>query len=535
MRRVIDKGFILLLACAMLAGPAAAPAAEPPLPGVYIIFDGSGSMWGQLPDTTNKIVAARQVLKEFVASDFGERELAMRVYGHRREGDCSDTELVVPFAPAASVVEPIREFVDRVNPKGKTPISRSLRAALEDFGDRAGEIILISDGIETCDEDPCELVRGWMASGVKIKVHVVGLGLEEKERVAMACISEAAGTEYRGADSAEELAAGLAGIHESTMGPALIIRAANPAGERVQVKGSATMEGGEPVAVNSSNRNVIPPGAYVVEVGIETRNGTTYGAVAAKVEVAERGETVLELTVEEPPRVRARFVERGEDRPGALVHAYQDGQEVFRFRHLDEVYVEAGTYEFRSQPNRENDLSVTATIEPGEREELVFEMVHTVRAVIKMVSSDEELDYRQGYELWQGGEVRYKVHWSNGVLALPGTYDLHLPNQLTPWVHEGLVLSEEDRQEFRITVPSGHVTAIYQKADGSRDKDERVWIERREGERWETGKVRQTGRKIPLTPGEYRIRGWDRMGDYDVIEFSIAAGDDRELVLRSKS
>ena len=57
------------------------------------------------------------------------------------------------------------------------------------MGERPGEIILISDGIETCDEDPCELVRSWAEKDIAIKVHVVGLGLDEKERTAMQCIA----------------------------------------------------------------------------------------------------------------------------------------------------------------------------------------------------------------------------------------------------------------------------------------------------------------------------------------------------------
>ena len=84
-------------------------------------------------------------------------------------------------------------------------------------------------------------------------------------------------------------------------------------------------------------------------------------------------------------------------------------------------------------------------------------------------------------------------------------------------------------------MPSGHVTVLYQKADGSRDRDERLWIERREGEKWVADKLRRSGRKVPLIPGEYRLKGYDRMGDFDVIEFTIAAGDDKELILRSKS
>ncbi len=92
--------------------------------GIYIIFDGSGSMRGRLPDSTHKITATRQVLTGFAAGDFPGSEVALRAYGHRTKGDCKDSELMIPF----------------------------------------GEIILITGGIETCGEDPSDLVRAWRES-----------------------------------------------------------------------------------------------------------------------------------------------------------------------------------------------------------------------------------------------------------------------------------------------------------------------------------------------------------------------------------
>ena len=181
---------------------------------IYIIFDASGSMWGELPDKSRKVTVAKEVLEDFVGGDFEGYDLALRAYGHRRNADCRDSELVVPFGPPEQVVGQVQAFAKDLNPLGKTPISYSLRQALADFGDRSGEIILISDGIETCDEDPCALIREWREKDIQIKVHVVGLGLDEKAKSAMQCIAEAAGTEYRDAESATTLAEGLARIQE---------------------------------------------------------------------------------------------------------------------------------------------------------------------------------------------------------------------------------------------------------------------------------------------------------------------------------
>ncbi len=513
-------------------------------PGVYVILDGSGSMWGQLPDGTHKITAAKEVVRGFTAGDYEGRELAFRVYGHRRKGDCSDSELVVPFADPSTAISRMATFAEGVNPKGKTPISRSLRAALADFGERSGEIILISDGIETCDEDPCSLVREWRARNVDIRVHVIGLGLEDKERTAMECIAEAAGTEYRDAQSAAELAAGLKEIQEASVEASdavkpewqvLDILATNAAGEKMRVQGTARWGDGESVEVSSNGHNKVPPGEVEITVGVRTWNGNLYQPVTQTTIVAPTSDTDFEVVVPEPPSVKARFIEAGEEHRGASVSAYQGGKEVLRFRAKDRAYVDPGTYEFHSQPNSDNALVVSETFADGDHKEILFELATTVRAKFKMVAAGSGIEFRSNFELWQDGERKYKVHRSNGVQALPGAYDLHLPLRLTPYIQRGVVLTEEKNQEFQFEVPAGHVTVRYQNADGSPMEDKRCFLSRKdENGKWVKDKISHTGQVIPLVPGEYRLEGWSHLGSFDLIFFEIGVGEEKELILRDQ-
>lgn len=81
---------------------------EEPNDAVYIILDASGSMWGQLPDNKTKIEVA-EVLQEFVEGDFQGKDLAFRIYGHRRKGDSTDSELLIPFGRPEDVVLGIKE------------------------------------------------------------------------------------------------------------------------------------------------------------------------------------------------------------------------------------------------------------------------------------------------------------------------------------------------------------------------------------------------------------------------------------------
>jgi hypothetical protein len=80
-------------------------------------------------------------------------------------------------------------------------------------------------------------------------------------------------------------------------------------------------------------------------------------------------------------------------------------------------------------------------------------------------------------------------------------------------------------------VPVGHVTIIYQKADGTQDKADRCFVSSASGNQ----KVfKPSGEKLPLTPGQYRVDGWTQKGQYAPVAFEIKEGDDKVVNLRAK-
>lgn len=497
--------------------------------GIYIIFDASGSMKERLKDKSRKIDTAKKVLREFVGSDFSGYELALRVYGHRQKDDCEDSELVVPFGSPDAVVNPMKDFIGNVNALGRTPITLSLMEALKDFGDRSGEIILISDGIESCNADPCALIREWKAKNVKIKVHVVGFGLDEKSKKALSCISEAAGTVYRDAESAEKLAEELANIRNEAAAKGFFLEGYDPTGQPVKTHGILSRNGTPVYQIASNNRYQIESGDYSLVAGVKTENGNLYRAVTKSVQSAATGETRVRVDVPLPPRVKAKFSVGDEKQRGSLITAYQNGKEVFKFRPVDEVFLDEGTYEFRAKPNADNELTVTETFNAGDRKEIVFGMARTVLVTVKMTAAGSGIELRSNYELWQNGEKRYSVHITNGARVLPGTYDLRLPLELTPYTKQGLVITSQDKQHFDITVPVGHVTVIYETKDGNQDKDKRCFIGR---EPLGGRNFKMSGVKHPLAQGTYYVIGWG--GNYDRVLFEVKEGQETVVRLRAK-
>lgn len=174
-----------------------------------MVLDASGSMWGQI-DGVPKISIARDVIDGVLGKWDPAVDLGLMTYGHRRKGDCNDIEVIQSVAP----LDPnnFSSLVRGINPRGKTPISESLiRAAreLRHIEDPAS-VILVSDGLETCEADPCLAATLLENSGIDFTVHVVGFDLTDEEARQLRCIADNTGGRFLNADNASELTEALA-------------------------------------------------------------------------------------------------------------------------------------------------------------------------------------------------------------------------------------------------------------------------------------------------------------------------------------
>lgn len=173
-----------------------------------IVLDASGSMWGQI-DGRAKIDIARDTLSTVLKSVQAGTELGLMVYGHREKGSCSDIELAVP--PGAETENAINAFVSGLSPKGKTPISHAVEQAADilKYTEDKATVVLVTDGLETCEADPCALASALESKGVDFTTHVVGFGLTAEEGRQVACLAENTGGKYFQASDATQLVAAL--------------------------------------------------------------------------------------------------------------------------------------------------------------------------------------------------------------------------------------------------------------------------------------------------------------------------------------
>jgi len=165
---------------------------------ILFIFDDSYSMYANW-NSNIKIEVAKQVMGEFLDSlrDEPNLQLALRCYGHttffKPERNCKDTKLEVPFAEANTNALKIKQRIKRLEPLGTTPIAFSIGESVNDFtpcGDCRNIVILITDGIEECGGNPCEVSAALQKKGIFIRPFVIGVGLDLKFAEVFSCIGK---------------------------------------------------------------------------------------------------------------------------------------------------------------------------------------------------------------------------------------------------------------------------------------------------------------------------------------------------------
>jgi Ca-activated chloride channel family protein len=191
----------LLLSLAALGAPVVAQ--DAPV-SALIVFDASGSMWGQIKGRP-KIEIAREVVAGLVRDLPESTELGLMAYGHRRKGDCADIELLIPVGKVNKSA--FIETVNAIMPKGMTPITASLELAAEGMGykENKATVILVSDGLETCDADPCAAAKKLEQLGVDFTAHVIAFDLKPEETEKLRCVSDSTGGKFFPASDAASL------------------------------------------------------------------------------------------------------------------------------------------------------------------------------------------------------------------------------------------------------------------------------------------------------------------------------------------
>ena len=270
----MKRALLLLAGLVVWFGLAAPVSAGTISHDLEIILDASGSMRGKIQGRTKMAIAEETLVK--LAGELAKRAdlaAAIRVYGHqfhRKEKNCRDSKLEIPFGR----IDParIKALLKRIKPRGYTPLAYSIGQARIDFdckADRSRTIILITDGLETCDGDPCQVARQMADDGVGVIIHVVGFGLKKGEAAKLKCLTEPSGGLLLEAANAGELIAALNKVVKKALNHNLVVKAVSGDGKPLWAHTAVFKAGtGQRLALRqgSTTRFSLPAGRYDVEV-----------------------------------------------------------------------------------------------------------------------------------------------------------------------------------------------------------------------------------------------------------------------------
>ena len=167
-------------------GQIATSVATPPPVRLYVILDASGSMLDDM-DGRQKFDIARDAVSAILAGLPDSAEVALRVYGHRKRsierGSDDDTALEFPMGKIDR--SKLKALLQRLRPRGKTPLALSMQQAKQDLASLSGQpvtVVLLTDGGEDTmpRRDPVKAAAEF-ARTPGITFHIVGFDINQED------------------------------------------------------------------------------------------------------------------------------------------------------------------------------------------------------------------------------------------------------------------------------------------------------------------------------------------------------------------
>lgn len=133
-------------------------------------------------------------------STIGDVEMGLRVFGHlypEPDKNCRDTRLEVSF-DTGNILK-LKKKLEEIRPKGITPLVYSIEKCATDFGTSQSRkiLIIITDGEDACNRDPCSLQKILEDNGVVLQPFIIGMNLQSNIFQQMNCMGKIINTSNR--------------------------------------------------------------------------------------------------------------------------------------------------------------------------------------------------------------------------------------------------------------------------------------------------------------------------------------------------
>ncbi|MCH2490814.1 MAG: VWA domain-containing protein [Flavobacteriales bacterium] len=439
---------------------------NPELPSpIIFIYDASGSMWGQLQGKS-KMEIASEVLATSINELPENQQLGLVAYGHREKGDCRDVETLVSMDNRSK--EKIASEVKAIKPLGKTPLAYSA-ATVIDMLRKNGEqatIILITDGIESCDGNICDVVSEAKKEGIDFKLHIVGFGLKSNETEQLKCAAKAGDGNYYDAADAGGLSdvmtevvtetvdkpKGNHGVYATKNGKAIdaLVEA---------YKSGTSNKAGGTRTYRDTAYVYLPQETYDLKITpLENSKVSPITLTNIKTSNEEKTYSIVSF---DGGKFAVLTTNNGEGWDSTVKVLDMDGKQVSGTRtygRTKEIEVDPGTYNIKFQALNLDGLETNTIIEnktivPGETTEVTHDFTSGVLEVVPMVG-DTKIDCTTSVvPVGERTAVAYGRTYDRGIkwTINPGTYEVSV-KAIGPHADRGT-------KSITVTIPKGETVS----------------------------------------------------------------------------
>jgi Ca-activated chloride channel family protein len=221
-----------ILACKLSASRAEEAKPPPCIDDAMIVFDASGSMAGNVNQGISTIIPrideVRSALAKVLPNVAKFRRVGLITFGPGPYNQCN---VQLALEPIPNAAELIMRAVNALVPSGRTPLTSAVEQAANvlDFRHKAGTVVVVTDGEETCGGSPCELGKQLHSAARQLTVHIIGYRMKnfswtgEQSILDVKCLAEQNNGFYITAETEDDL---IAAFKKSLGCPILSQRAA---------------------------------------------------------------------------------------------------------------------------------------------------------------------------------------------------------------------------------------------------------------------------------------------------------------------
>ena len=161
--------------------------------------------WAKI-GVTSKVGLVRISLGQAL-SDYQEKvAFGLVAFGHRPASACGDNQVLAKPGELTSKTQSTLLF--GFKPQSNKPIAASLTAAAEAAQSKTAalDIVLITDGSDSCKADICTTAQALKQTSPGLRIHVLAFAAKTTDDAkSLDCIAEASGGQFIAATNAEEL------------------------------------------------------------------------------------------------------------------------------------------------------------------------------------------------------------------------------------------------------------------------------------------------------------------------------------------